>query len=171
MPHFLLFETEKEPKMKFIDFWAFQNFKQITITWQNHLSHAFWGISNYSPYDHWRKVNDHYFKIDNPLFEVYDSQFTFSNDRILNLCLILLVLVMWLKLRGSCFLVEKRLCRRSISMFLTSSLRITWEFRFLVGLFTLRWYCFFVGICEEVNLEKSKSSHRKPRLKSNINVM
>ena len=44
------FETEKKPKMKFFDFRAFRKKWTKAITWQNHLSHAFPGISKYSPY-------------------------------------------------------------------------------------------------------------------------
>ena len=47
--HVINFKTEKGPNMKFFDFGTFQNKMQIAITWQNHHSRAFWGISYYFP--------------------------------------------------------------------------------------------------------------------------
>ena len=38
------------PKMTFSDYGAFQENYANAITWQNHLSNAFWGISCYLPY-------------------------------------------------------------------------------------------------------------------------
>ena len=48
--HVINFETEKKPKMKFFDFRAFRKKWAKAITWINHLSHAFPGISKYLPY-------------------------------------------------------------------------------------------------------------------------
>ena len=47
--HVIILKTEKEPKMKLFDFGAFQINGANVITWQNHLSQAFWGISYYPP--------------------------------------------------------------------------------------------------------------------------
>ena len=50
--HVINFKTEKKPKMKFFDFRAFRKKWAKAITWINHLSHAFPGISKYLPYEY-----------------------------------------------------------------------------------------------------------------------
>ena len=50
-------------------FWSISNKWANAITWQNHLSHAFWGISYYSPY---HRAKDESFKS-------YNNSVTFNH--------------------------------------------------------------------------------------------
>ena len=51
--HMINFKTENE----ILRFWGISNKWANAITWQNHPSHAFWGISYYSPYVFMKYVN------------------------------------------------------------------------------------------------------------------
>ena len=46
--HVINFETEKEPKMKFIDFGAFQNFRRI-LSHDKFIIHMLFGVFHVTP--------------------------------------------------------------------------------------------------------------------------
>ena len=52
--HVINFEREKEPKMKFFDFWAFQNFKQM-LSHDKIIFHMLFGAFHITPRKYYLK--------------------------------------------------------------------------------------------------------------------